>query len=515
MTKILDSLSYNGQIQKIVELSNGYIINGQYYNKSNLAPKALKFYKTYGDTKDLAMNKRLSLKTSSWVPTYKSDTPSIIVDSFDPQVTYVYTTGTRSHNINFFKFREVDGNVQVIMDITYSNIPAPGAFFQAYAGQDQYYLYYIMQTNTTSGTGHFVRINKKTLVLESILSFSQYNPTGARVLKETDTFIFLASQRSFSAIYFHRYNKQTNAMETIATPIKNGKGYYGSLMSDLQVTGTNTGYAYTVHQEPTTGSMFINRYGFDFSKSVANETLVSNEVQTVTWNGFPNLPQLTQQISSVYESFIVNANDGKKILVVALYETSTNTPVDASIQGFYSFEIVPTGGLISLGFTQISSANLKGFLYSNNKKVLVAATDAAIYFLNFDESVKKYVVADQIDALPLHIGMDQNENIWYTNSLEEVEMVSLSVPTVVDVKFEKSGYKYEGLDVPTYIEIDAKNYQGSRVGVKLELSIRGDAIFESNSQKVIQEMTDLTGPKRVNVIVKGSGSITIYPKLIV
>lgn len=515
MTKILDSTSYNGSVQKIVELTNGYIINGQLYNKSNLAPKALKFFKTFGDTAQLSMNKKLNIKQSTWGPTYKNDKPTLITDTFDPQITYAFSTNTIKNIVILHKFRETSEDTKLIMDMTYTGNPGAGAFPQAYAGQDEYYLYYIFQTNTTSGTGHFVRINKKTLELQSILNFSSYNATGGRILKENTTFIFFGYQRYFGDISLYRYNKQTNVVEAITVPNKRGKSYFGALMSEVIFDTPDVGYAYAIHQDATVGTMFINKYSFDFSKTVLGEIVTLNEVPTITWTGFSSLPVLAQNATSIYDSFIVQANDGKKVLVVALYETAaSSTTTDAGFHGFYSFEIAPTG-LTALGFTPISTTSTRGFICTTNKKVLVATTDSSIYFLNFDESAKKYIIANQIDALPMHVGIDQSENIWYTNTAEEVEMVSLSVPTNVSVNFEKQGYKYEGIDIPTYIQIDAKNYQGNRVSVKLELTIRGNAVFETNSTKIIQELTDVSAPKRINIIVKGSGGITIYPKLIV
>ena len=48
MAKVLDSTTINGVVQRIIETSNGYIIQGNYYDKSTLSPRPFKSFIAYG-----------------------------------------------------------------------------------------------------------------------------------------------------------------------------------------------------------------------------------------------------------------------------------------------------------------------------------------------------------------------------------------------------------------------------------------------------------------------------------
>ena len=93
-------------------------------------------------------------------------------------------------------------------------------------------------------------------------------------------------------------------------------------------------------------------------------------------------------------------------------------------------------------------------------------------------------------------------------------MYSPSTPTQVKVSFEKDSYSYEGEAISTNIIYEAKNYAGEYIETDLELSIKGNAVFQSNQNKTLIVKTGIGGSKSAAIDITGAGSISVYTKVI-
>ena len=111
------------------------------------------------------------------------------------------------------------------------------------------------------------------------------------------------------------------------------------------------------------------------------------------------------------------------------------------------------------------------------------------------------------------IGIDLQDNVWVINTAYEVDMYSLTIPTKVNILFEKGSYQYQGSDINSYLSIEAYNYNGNNVEVDLELTLRGNAIFSATGNKTCNINTGTNGEKQVPIKVTGPGTLSVYTKV--
>jgi hypothetical protein len=514
MAELISALQFSGPMQKVLETPNGYVMNGVYHDKTTMAPRPFDFYPAFGDTLALTMNQSFLNRhayDSFWGKTHGD---LIVRDNYNPEIFYSWVIGSRL-NYNFFhKYRETTSKVELISHTYYSGWPTSYPMVQQYCGQNKEYLYYIMATGNAGNT-YFVRINKTTLANETIDSFATYSVGTA--FRETDGFVYYGYQEKYGNTYMKRYNKTTNISEIIKCNVLNSSRYFTTRICDpIQLSDTSD-YTFALHHDPTANKHYITKYLLDYSKT--DLLLINTETTaSIDWGslGYTEIKPLPSATYFQYELFTIKASNGKMYLGVEVSALSGQSPT-ANINdlGIYVFLIDPTTrNLTFKGFTQPSSSLYRGFLGINNNLFLIATTDISMIFLRFDETAEKFVVQETINNQPYFIGADQAENIWIINGSQEVEMISPLVPKDTVINYEFNSYKYLGSDINTYITIESKNYNNANVVANIDLTISGNAVFTSNGIKTIQESTIATGPKMIPVTIKGPGSVTVYPKLV-
>jgi hypothetical protein len=514
MTKILGSnSSFTTNIQKIVETEKGYFINGQYYYKDTFSPKPLTFLQTIGSTKEIRMHKNLNIK-SNGTNNLKNEDSSFIVDKDNQDIKYIVSTNAKSGNtIYFYKIIENDNTVQLLNN--YSLSITSNVTFNSFIDQDELYVYFTCQSGASC---YLYRLHKINFVAERLFYSDVAGNSNLNIIKITDAFIYYSYQAANGTMNAYRYNKQAKLNEKITITGETASTNSASITSCRSIqdpNNSNVFYFFTICYETATPfTPRIFKYTFDISEVDLTKIYKGKTLMAQNNSSLFELLALPSSTASQIECVYITNNDSK-YLIVALYDNYTATPADQTKHGFYLFKINDDDTLDKLQFLSFSSSFIRGFLTANGNKTFIVANDTTVYFVMFDSENERLIISNQAESPPLFIGLDKNENIWIVNQLEEVEMFSLSSPTNVSIKFEKDNYKYEGSDISSYIEIDATNFQGGRVAITLELSIKGDAVFEANNSKLIRELTDVNGIKRIPIIVKGPGSITIYPKLVV
>jgi hypothetical protein len=517
MARVLDAISFNLPVQKVLETAEGYIINGHYYDKATLTPKPLKAFPSFGDIADLSMsNKKINRWSSNNNNCQESKGNNIVVDSVDPTICYVNTLGVRTMDTtHLLKIREKDGNVELI---TYKNYGIRGiggvsALFKDYLGQDEDSIYYSISSSTTGGATTIVKISKYDLSFVNILALGTY--ASSSFLHETADHIFYTKDH-YTENRMYRLNKSTNINEIITSYTTRASTiqYWKNVTKPIFVTPEKA-YSYSMIHTQVGPRVYPLRYKIDFTKSSLGDIVVEEE-PTITWGStVTGFPVFTSSVLFKYEGFITEASSGAKYYNVAIYEGSmVSTLVNIPVYGIYTFLIDEDYNLIFKSFSQPSNSVWRGFLGVRNNTFLIATTDESTLFLNFDEGSEMFKVTESINNQPTHVGVDLLENIWTVSAIGEVEMFSPFIPTSIDVKYDKELYKYDGNEIDSNITIEAKNYNGVRIEADIELTIKGDAVFTSNSSKIILATTSLSGPYIIPVKIKGPGNITIFPKLV-
>ena len=511
--KMLDSFKIDKKIQKLYECSNGYIINGHYYNKNTMSPKPLEMYPTYGDNEDMALNSRVQLNHSNKYQTAKA-VNSIINDKKDPTVCYNFTVGLRSNGITLLKIKEDGDNTKVINYKEYTSIPTTNGYFQNWLGQDDKFLYASFSADTSNL--YFMKIDKVTLDMSSFASYSSYNKC-MKTIYEDDTYIYYATQKQYAAMDLYRYDKIAGSATTVIINQNVGTYSFQPIFTDPfeETVDDKKVYSfYAMHQDAKKG-FYIKKYTINPSTLDLKNIVTSTDV-TVEFSNpeMDALPTITSKDYITYELFI-SKTETKKYLNLAIYCTG-QYEYDVKLNGIYTYEINSTDNTkvdYKGKLTEFAYA-LKGMLSLKNNDFLVLANKTSTFLCTFNKTAEKFEIVNTINNQPYSIGVDQEDNIWVTNAKYEVEMYSPSTPTQVKVSFEKDSYSYEGEAISTNIIYEAKNYAGEYIETDLELSIKGNAVFQSNQNKTLIVKTGIGGSKSAAIDITGAGSISVYTKVI-
>ena len=520
MAKILDNTTINGPVQRIVETNNGYIIQGNYYDKVTLSPRPFKNFINYGNGQDLSFNKSMFCQVAGGIGWSQSKTTNglVITDSEDPTITYVFSNYFRSSSAQFSmqKIKETDDNVQLIAStgLPSNSLPSAYSYISHYMGQSKDYLFVVGSSFYNAYSG-FYRINKVTLGIELIANNNAY--TYVMKFRENSNYIYWGFTGDYCTTYMFRYNKLTNVNENMGVPLRQSPQVMYTVMSPELKVDDNTGIVYEFHVDSTSKKFDFYRNTLDYSQSVATSTVKQTAI-TINWGttGLTMMPMFQASRQIKYEPFFTTTSSGKTYLNISVSSVGTDVPASNYGQlGIYTFAIDDTTkDLTCTAFVNVTSALYRNFIGLKNNEFLVCHSDTALIYVTFDEANQKFVVTDTNNCTPNYVGIDLSENIWFVNGAWEIEMISPFIPTTVNVNYEKDSYKYEGDNIDTFITIEAKNYNGSNIAATLDLQIKGPGVFTSNNMKTIRDVTLTTGTKNIPVQVNGAGNLVIYPKLV-
>ena len=115
MAKVLNSQTISSSISKLVELPNNYIINGQFYNKTNMSPSPLDFGFYPSSSKcEMIVNKMVFPKCDLAAKT----TQGILPDGSSSNISYCVKNGISNHSdgysyVTFFKTEKFGNDVKI------------------------------------------------------------------------------------------------------------------------------------------------------------------------------------------------------------------------------------------------------------------------------------------------------------------------------------------------------------------------------------------------------------------
>ncbi|WP_315067308.1 hypothetical protein [uncultured Clostridium sp.] len=512
MAKILDSNAITGSVQKVVETPDGYIINGHYYDKVQMIPKPLKLFPTLGDTTDLSMSKKLILG-SGVVNHFKTQGDTIVSDRYDSTISYVWVVGSRnSTTLRLLKIKENNGDVKLVTSNAYTSVPTYNPLVRAYCGQDSANLYFILSCASTFSE-YLVKVDKITLTMTVIEGFSAYS--WGSTLKENETHIYYGRKQGYGTNVLSRYNKTTATIDAFTVTAKTSNIYFSTCFSDIVSNSDTSFYTYALSHNSSTNKFGVTRYAFDTAKTTLDKICTESDMN-ITWGSITQFPVFASNGAVTYEPFITTASNGNMYINFAVYEIPcSSTAVNIPSYGIYVFLLDNKSNALTFkNFIQVTSDYFRGFIGAKNNTFLVGASPTSSIFMSFDETNEKFIITDTISNQPSHIGIDQAENIWIVNALGEVEYLNPSVPTNINVAYENSSYKYEGTDITTFCTVSCQNYSGSYIAAKLQLTLKGNGVFTSNSSKVITVDTLDTDVLKVPIKISGAGSLTVYPQLV-
>jgi len=533
MAVIFEADNFAVNNPKLIETKNGMVFYEKYYNKTNFVPPVpFQLFLFTSPKATLNTNKRMKPKALAnrceiW------DEDSIIADEYEPNIFYsiIYNNGT---GFNLIKYKETQNKIEFIKSVGLN-------IYDKYLGQDENYLYYAYTKNRTI-SGYYrtdtdiIQINKTNLTPNTIATcehtYEYYKyaikPNCIRILENKDyiyyglyTNIGYTNRGDYKGnLSIHRIVKANSLKEDIKINIP--------VMID-NICNFYDNKAIFKISDGMVGLYFVSLIENEDAKVISplkllklniNETIIDNIVTVedvnFQWNedikeGLSKFPDGTWYS---YETFITKIED-KTYVNIFMYQNADQYIAEQIVnQGLYTFELADLNNLKLTDYNAISSSVLKGCLLSNDRKLMIVSTATNTIFMKFDSEEKCYKITNTLEDVPLFIGLDLMERIWIMKQDNEIDMYSSSDTTDFTMKFEKDYYDYAGEDIETYITIEAKNFIGEYISIKVELNIDGNAKFKDTNSKNIQLTTPLGNKLDVPIIITGANQITIYPKIV-
>ena len=508
MSKLLNEVVFKRQIQRIVETKKGLIINGAYYRKDTMTPVPFSFFPTYGSCFDMSINQRALIGTGRRFK-LKNRGNLIVTDTNDQEIQYLFLTNARDENTqNILKIRENDNECKCIYNSILNATPTDYSIVYQVVGQDATYVYILFDS---SGLCEYLyRMNKNTLGMERIRSFTQY--TYVQGLYETENYIYLASSYKGKNT-ISKYNKVDNSIVD-----------YNSTLNETATT--NISFEFT---EPIKSNEHLIIYGLksltldtnkqiqiikidiDLQNTDFSSSITESVVDTVYTDEINSLPVIINYYAH-YEPFITQV-DGSRYLNIAIYDVYNSTTDDYSKHGIYTFKL-NDNNLELKSFLNLGNVPFRGYLTLNDNKTLICLTDNSIFFVNFTLASESYIINDNKVVNPKSVGVDLNENVWYVNGNNTVDLMNVTSADSVEISSENSNYTYTGENISTFINVSAKNISGELIATKLSLTIKGEAVWDSNNTKNINVTTSNTEALKIPITIKNNGNITIIPKFV-
>lgn len=511
MAKILNSYSITEQLNKVVETFEGFILNGVYYDKQTFTPQPLDLFPTIGNSNLLAINRRISFHANNYM-CFNNHADSVVKDSYEPNITYVFTEcGVNNPQLRILKLEESNGTCNIINQFD-SSLFVTGLKFKEYLGQNQNFLYAIFRNNVSS---YCVSINKITLAMVNIQTLSSNYSCVNRKIVETPQFVYIYSQDYISNNKAWILDKTINKISAVTTVTNGGSAYRQCTPSDGLNIEENKYMIFTVNEMSSV--LNIKRRILDISISDLTKCITEDNICTINWNNIPisdqpSLLPATGQNNYCLE--IIQKNDKNYLTLITCDTTGANL---ASINSYaiYNFEILEDYSLLFKGCTRPSGSLLKGYVMNKTKDTILTICTNTIRVYKFNNLTELWEEKNLINVNATSAGFDLSENIWYENINQEVEMISDNSASEVIIRFENENYKFVGEDINTNILIGIKNLNDEFIKAKLKLSIKGEALFTSNSTKFITVETNNMDFTILPITIKNGGQILIYPELII
>ena len=511
MSQILNNIAFNKNIQRIVETKDGLILNGTYYNKSNMTPVAFSTLPTYGGCYDIAMNKRLILNSYSTCSCRtKNQGELIVVDQNDPNIQYVFTNGNRGESIQtVIKIKECNGKCEYISYNVLSNYPGSNGVLLQILGQDNDYIYLMFEYSALRPC--FAQMNKNSLTFTVIKTYSSYY--WANGIYEPESYIYIPNSYS-GKNYINIFDKVKKTLFEY-TSVNNSSNSFGLSLgySDSIKIDENNFYFYGF-KYTSDNKISVIKFEIDLSNTNFNEAIKETIIDITFTDTISSIPIFSSSYNIHYEPFITIANNKQLYFNIAVYELNTSTPANYPKYGIYTFGISNDGNLELKTFLNFGNIVFRGFLGMKDNNTIVGASDQSLFFGNFSSEKEGFVLSETKNVNPKCVGIDKENNIWYVNGSDEVELLNINSVNSLEMTFEKGNYTYDGADISTYIELSTKNMEGNLIECKLLLTIKGDATWNSNNAKTINVLTSIDGIIQVPLTIKNKGNIMIIPQII-
>lgn len=499
MAKVLNKMSINGSVMKMIEIGDEYIINGQLYDKNSFVPKPLQIAPIYGTAKfECSFYRKLYIE-QTW-NLNRSDR-TFVIDKNDPNIIWLCV----SHPYATSKIIKVDKKNTGI-EITETNSYASANNIEILS-QDNDRLY-LLEHNIASPYTNISTINKTTMIRD----FTYSTGLGRyKMISENNTFIYVAGHTwvgGKNTFRIHKYNKFTGVGSIVHEDADNTAKNTVCLGSNMEPDGS----MYVVkNNKPVSNvdEICIKKYKLNVSNDVVEKSTLS-----IDWKSYlpASIPVIEDAYEISYEVFIVNDTDARYLNVIRYNNGNGTVTLSPDRCSIYTFKILSNGNLEFVIETKLAPNIFNGVMPMYNNKLLLLVNGNGVQFFNWDSSSKQYKNTTGFNYPTRMVGIDMNNNIWIQQQDSSVDVLANTLPIQISADFVLQDYDYRGVDINTAVEVEASNFLGEFITSDLELTLIGPVKFVSNNSKKIMVTTSPTGKLNIPVIITGPGTVRVNTK---
>ena len=211
--------------------------------------------------------------------------------------------------------------------------------------------------------------------------------------------------------------------------------------------------------------------------------------------------------------FLNQPVSGSTMYLIAFNITPFNN--DDSNKNYYNAHVFTTHPTASADLTYRSSDSIYNDLGgevraviamdSNTNRFLVVTTNnMAVY--TFDTASLSLTLAQIIPGEYRHYGVDTYGRLWATTYANDLFSFALDSPVRINITSPTASYSYTGTSISSSVNVEARNYLGSRVAVPTRLTIEGtSATFTSNGLSYIDVTTTTSSIVNVPITITNGG----------
>lgn len=496
MAKILGSSRVSGNIPKLIETSENFIINAQTYDKNTFSAKALDFCPMYGTPKNEILLRSTTYMESNW--SHNRTDMNFITDNNDPNITYIATPGIYGAN----------GSIQKITKTTvgYTMATITGSSYNdiwQFVGQDNAKVYGVLQRSQNS-YGYFFSIDKATFAI----TYTTIGACAIKILKETESFFYFTANY-YQRNYVMKFNKNTNTITTLLDDTLPSSDNYRCLSTSL---GDANEVYFMRDSILTTGAHRVayRKYTLDSNKDVVSVVDMITDMSIKPGQAIP-FPPSSDPIK--HELFFVKDN-GKTYLSHVVYNNGTTVGLTPDKSGMYTYEITGVNTMKMVSFKEFSPTIYKGMMNMYDNKLLLLGNESCLHFYNWNSATTSFEKTTGTDSPMMAFGSDMNNNIYMQYTDSSVEMLSNTLPITIYADFQYDLYTYNGQEIDATLDVYARNFLNQYLNTSVELILFGPVRFADTGLKKKTITTSNLNTLSLPVIIDGEGILKVNTKVI-
>jgi hypothetical protein len=508
--KILNSTTINGNMSKLLETPDYFIINGQIYDKGTLSPLPLSFCPVNVSVNNEMILNQTAYVNSQWYLNHSNC--QYILDSNDSNVSYVVVEGLAANNqcalVRLTK--KPDGSIAT----TPCNLGNTYYCFVDILGQDAQKIYIMFYQSYGGYYSYIGYIDKTTLAWTNL----NLNCGNYKVLKMTDMYIYYAAQSVGTLnLQIMKYNKTNNTNTILYTDVKSGStGYnFQTVVSDMD----SNGVFYIKDDGKWFGMadhyMTIRKFILDTSKDTVVASVVN--LDNSKW---PNPQIMINVINAGFQNTnymlnITDPNTSKKYIAILTYNGGNQNiylnPIDSQI---LVYEVTDPDNFKLVSWNSFNPIIYKTFLSINNNQTLLLAFENGVHIYTWNSGTTSFQKVSGMDNPMAAVGVDNNNNIYIQNKDTSIDMISNVMPINVYCDFEKDEYPYNSVNIDTNVILYVQNYQNKYLSSSVQLTLYGNCKFTSNNSRTITVTTSNLDKLSVPVSITGEGNLEVVYKIL-